>query len=187
MSWHAPRRTADLRKGRVSLPGARYFVTCAAVRPCATLVTPACAAAIRAGLDQLINAVDIVPICATIMPDHMHAVFVLTGRLPVGRVMGKFKSLSRVALAAHQAEWQRGFFEHRLRPGERTDPYARYLFLNPYRAGLLPRMAVWPHWMTGSVPIEFQNMLDEGRYPPEEWLEMEPEALGLRPEDIGEL
>jgi putative transposase len=121
------------------------------------------------------------------MPDHLHALFVLKDHLSVGQVVGKLKACSRPALLESRAKWQRDFFEHRLRPDDEANDFARYVFLNPYRAGLLARRAEWSYWLRKEdVDFDFLSMLDEGRFPPSEWLTLGTEQLGLQADRIGE-
>jgi putative transposase len=169
------RRSSELRKGRMSLPGARYFVTCSAVRPTVALATSACARPIKQTITRLAFDGDLVLSCATIMPDHMHIVFTLDKRLSLARLVAKAKGLTAHALEESGARWQANYYEHRLRPDEKILPYLRYIFMNPYRAGLIERNVVWPHWIAGDGCEEMTGMLEDGLYPPEVWMTGEEE------------
>ncbi len=183
---HPDRHTADLHRGRWSASGLRYFITCCLQRPATGLTSPLCAAAIRSAWQTLTADGDIVLECATIMPDHLHALLVLGQRLQLGRVVAKFKALTRTALLANGVAWQRDFFEHQLRPDEHASPFARYIFLNPYRAGLLERRASWTHtYLKPEHDFDFLAMLEEGLYPPAEWLALPADKLGLDLKIIG--
>ena len=57
---------------------------------------------------------------STIMPDHLHFLAILSDRLSISRVVGKFKALTQPAMRAEGLCWQANFFEHRLRPEGRT-------------------------------------------------------------------
>jgi REP element-mobilizing transposase RayT len=129
---------------------------------------------------------DIRLICAVVMPDHVHVFLVLGTRLTISQVVGKFKSLTTCSLRHSETDWQENFFEHRLRPDDREDGFVRYVFLNPYKANLIERQQVWPQWVMGEdVEPGFQSMLDEGKYPPAEWLEAPLEAFGLQDSHVG--
>ncbi|MCE9613335.1 MAG: transposase [Lentisphaerae bacterium] len=142
---------------------------------------------IRSVLERLHADGDMRLLCATTMPDHLHIVFELTERLAVGPVIGKLKAITKPALADVGASWQRGFFDHRLRPDERSDAYARYVFLNPYRQDLIKRDTTWAAWMMGTgVDFDFVHLLDAGGLPPVEWIAAGFEELGIRAEDVGE-
>ena len=169
------------------MPGARYFVTVCALRPSDALIRPETAQAIQRSLESVCAGGDGSLLCATIMPDHVHLLLKLGERLGIGQVAGKFKSLNRGDLAIAGAAWQRDFFEHRLRPNESADSYARYIFMNPYRGGLIERRAQWPWWWLGeNTEFDFIAMLDDGLYPPPEWTDGDLGALGLRAKDVGE-
>jgi adenylate kinase family enzyme len=42
-------------------------------------------------------------------------------------------------------EWQKGFFDHRLRQDESLEEKTQYIRMNPVRAGLVQRPEDWPH------------------------------------------
>ena len=129
---------------------------------------------------------DIALECATIMPDHIHALLILGRRLQFGRVIAKFKALTRFSLTTNSCVWQRDFFEHHLCPDEYFSPFGRYIFLNPYRAGLLERRAVWPYtYLRQNADFDFLNLLEDGRYPPAEWVSLPKDKLGLDIQTIG--
>ena len=180
------RRTTDLRKGRTSLAGARYFVTICAQRPERQLVLPATAEAVSGVLARIEKDGDATFLASTIMPDHLHLLAILSDRLSIGRVVGKLKALTEPALRGGDLRWQENFFEHRLRPEDRAGDYARYIFLNPYRAGLIRQDEEWLWWRRSPEHgFDFLPMLDGGRFPPAEWLQMADEALGVMPETVG--
>jgi REP element-mobilizing transposase RayT len=122
------------------------------------------------------------------MPDHLHVLATLSGRLSVGQVIGKFKVLAKPALALADIRWQENFHEHRLRPEDVPGNYARYIFLNPYREKLISRCEDWPFWSkAGDVDFDFIHQLDAGGRPPEEWLTADMESLGVSLDAIGEM
>ncbi len=170
------RRTADLRKGRISLKGSRYFVTCAAVRPTCAFVGESCANALTEVTWRIHHDGDVELICATIMPDHVHFLFRLGVRLSLDRVVAKIKGLSGSALRTVGARWQENFYEHRLRPEELLMSYVRYVFMNPYRLGLVGPRVEWPYWMSGKESEPLIKELAGGKYPPFEWI-CEPPQL----------
>jgi len=73
------------------------------------------------------------------------------------------------------------FFEHRLRADESAEACALYIFMNPYRAGLIGIDEVWPGWVcSAGKRWEFMERLRANGAPQREWLEeMEGEA-GMR-------
>jgi REP element-mobilizing transposase RayT len=180
------RQTSDLRKGRISLPGARYFITISAQRPERRLALPETAGAVSGVLARIEKDGDATFLASTIMPDHLHLLALLTGRLTLSRMVGKLKALTEPAMRVAELRWQENFFEHRLRPEDRAGDYARYIFLNPYRAGLIRQNEEWPWWRRSPEHgFDFLLMLDDARFPPSEWLRMDDEALGVMPETVG--
>jgi len=172
------RRTQDLLKGRLSIPGARYFITVCATRPCDSLATLPTVKDLADRLSTVFAPPDASLLCATLMPDHIHLLLTLGPRLSIERLVAKFKTKSRQKLPPGIV-WQRNFFEHRLRPDESAGKYARYIFLNPYRKALLKRNNCWPLGILGpGIDFDFLHQLDATGCPPQQWLG-EPHTLYL--------
>jgi len=168
------RKTAHLRTHRCSIPDARYFVTCCTNRRKLSLATTPIAGAILAALEKT-NPIDASPLCAVVMPDHFHVLFQLGHRLRIGQVIAKWKIAAKPALQSAGLAWQPDFFEHRLRPEDDTESSARYLFLNPYRAGLIRLHETWSWWRCWTPDrFRFLEMLADNRFPPPEWLREKP-------------
>ncbi len=164
------RKTARLRWGRVSTPGACYFLTLCTQHRAPVLTSPPASDSMLAAIRSL-HATDFVLHASNIMPDHVHLLFTLGTRLTLGQVMGKFKTLSRdQGLAPWR--WQEDGFEHRLRPEESAEDYGFYIFMNPYRAGLRPVDRPWPWWLCPDrAQFCFPAHLCSGDTPRPEWLE----------------
>jgi REP element-mobilizing transposase RayT len=79
-----------------------------------------------------------------VMPDHLHWLLVLSAHLSLGRLVGGVKSV--VAHKAGRTVWQKGFHDHAVRREEDLGAVARYLVLNPVRAGLVARVGLYAHW-----------------------------------------
>lgn len=78
------------------------------------------------------------------MPDHLHLVSSFPRDARMSEVIRNWK---RLTARRHAIEWQRNFFDHRLRNDESFDLKARYIRENPVRAGLVPRAEDWPHFI----------------------------------------
>jgi len=105
------------------------------------------------------------------MPDHVHVLLELGSRLPLEQLLAKLKAKSSNVLAHSGLTWQRNFFEHQLRGDESLEAFARYIFLNPYRAGLISCDQNWPGWIPGNLGrFEFEQHLRPGGLPWPEWL-----------------
>ena len=164
------RKTEHLHRNRVSLPGCRYFLTFCALRPVDVLTRPDLGRLLLAHIRELFSGQDATLLCATLMPDHAHVLFRLGDRLTLGQMAAKFKGKTFDALKEFDAVWQRDFYDHRLRSEDMSGDFARYIFLNPYRRALIDRRTVWPWWLKGAEGFDFESMLEDGRFPPAEWL-----------------
>jgi putative transposase len=164
------RHTARLRFGRISVPGATYFVTCCTKHRAPVLLESSTAAFARATMQAMHDTGDIALVAATIMPDHVHLLFTLGPRLQVGQIMGKFKSQTR-DLGKIRWRWQDDGFEHRLRTVESIEDYGFYIYMNSYRAGLCPLTCPWTWWLCPQPSIfRFLAELTTTRTVPEAWL-----------------
>ncbi len=112
-------------------------------------------------------------LAGTVMPDHLHLLFALGSRLTLDRVIAKLKGkIARELRPAHGVGlWQENAFEHRMRAGETAEPYAFYLFMNPYRARLCAMDTNWPWWIcTDPVRFTFLSHRRANGSPQIEWL-----------------
>lgn len=105
-----------------------------------------------------------------VMPDHVHALIVLGARLSLAKSVQRLKAKTAAALRGADLGWERGFFDRQLRLNDDRLAIFLYLYLNPYRAGLLPATAAWPHyWCSDEDWLWFRDLLQADRpYP--EWL-----------------
>jgi len=137
------RHTASLRRGRISIPSTRYFLTLCTRNRESVLTDPLNAERIIATWLELEASGDLKLLAVTLMPDHLHALFVLDDRLPLSRVMSKYKTLSKDQ-SRTSWRWQQNGFEHRLRENEDPSDYAFHIFMTPYRAKLIKPSERWP-------------------------------------------
>ena len=80
---------------------------------------------------------------AVIMPDHAHLLVSFgTIETRIQIVVSKWKEWTAKSLGI---QWQRDFFEHRLRKEESFREKADYVLANPVRAGLVERVEDWPY------------------------------------------
>jgi REP element-mobilizing transposase RayT len=118
--------------------------------------------------------------CGTVMPDHVHCIFKLGARLELARLSAKFKSLTRKAVKEVGLQWQENYFDHRIRPDVSIEQFARYVFLNPYRKGLISFDEEWSGWVLNRNHCpEFIEHLRHGKYPQAEWLANEVPLVDL--------
>lgn len=160
----------SLRRNRVTIPGASYFLTLCTQRRATGLNHPATATAIQEQILALERAATFVLQAAVIMPDHLHMLGIVTGPLTVGQVVGRLKAKTRPALQPAGLRWQGNFFEHRISPVDSLEDVLRYLFLNPYRARLLLPIETYPwFWLGPAQAAWFRPTLNDDR-PFPSWL-----------------
>ncbi len=108
--------------------------------------------------------------CGVIMPDHLHLFVSLGDRLPLSRCLQRLKAKTCASLQAADLAWERGYFDHRMRPDDDAAPVFRYIDLNPYRAGLLPLDRRWSQYWCRAEDWEwFRTQLDRD-LPVPDWL-----------------
>jgi putative transposase len=77
-----------------------------------------------------------------LMPDHLHALVSIDSEASLSSTVGNFK---RATTKFASVEWQRNFFDHRLRHDESFEEKAAYIRNNPVRAGLVMNEEKWPY------------------------------------------
>jgi REP element-mobilizing transposase RayT len=76
-----------------------------------------------------------------LMPDHLHAIIAFPREPGMKKIMENWKHY----LAAHQKiDWQRDFFDHRLRNHYEEQVKVSYILMNPVRRGFCERAEDWP-------------------------------------------
>ncbi|MGC9450218.1 MAG: REP-associated tyrosine transposase [Oceanipulchritudo sp.] len=180
MKGYIPSRSRDLRKGRISIPGARYFVTCCTHHREPGLTENEIGSRIVRTLRRQQRDQNMDLKCATIMPDHVHFIFVLGHNLTLSKTLAKFKSLTEPLSMDGSLQWQSNFHDHRLRDRVPMEQFAYYIFMNPYRKGLLSVTEAWRWWILNRhYSPEFTQLLADGKYPQKEWLLDSQSAAGL--------
>lgn len=166
----AERGDEALRRFRVSSPGTGYFLTLNLVGKSGPFLSPAAKLAISTEIEAIEASGHWHVRGAVIMPDHLHLLVNLGSSLPLSRVVARLKSKTRASLTSSHTCWQDNYYEHRLRPHDDIGRVLGYIFLNPYRAELIPTAEQYPWFWLGSGEKEwFEPALDDGR-PFAEWL-----------------
>jgi REP element-mobilizing transposase RayT len=80
---------------------------------------------------------------ALLMPDHLHALIAFPYEQPMKKIVADWKRFLSTKL---KVEWQRDFFDHRLRHEESLREKADYIRANPIRAGLVSCVEEWPYF-----------------------------------------
>ena len=89
--------------------------------------------------------------CFVVMPDHFHWLMALEdARMSLSEAVRQVKARTTLELRTRNpaigAVWQDGFHDRRLRPRENLKAAARYILMNPARAGLVRSLRQYPHW-----------------------------------------
>jgi len=85
-----------------------------------------------------------------LMPDHAHWLLRLGETDGLDQIVGRLKSLSvravNQALSRSGPIWADAYYDHALRREEDVRVAARYIAMNPLRAGLVQRIGDYPYW-----------------------------------------
>ncbi|MCF3651289.1 REP-associated tyrosine transposase [Synoicihabitans lomoniglobus] len=162
-----------LRRGRIDLPGATYFLTMTVRRPLrfrsGLMETDVCRS-LQKGAHDLVKEDAWWLHAIVIMPDHVHMLVRLTSGTLAAAVRA-WKGRQSTPLRKRNLSWQPGFYDHRLRPQDQVLGVVRYMWLNPYRADLVADDQVWPGWWCSEqVSIWLgQNAADDRDVLPPAW------------------
>ena len=88
-------------------------------------------------------------LCWTLMPDHLHLLLSLGHAEPLPKLMQRVKAITSAAadvdtIPRIRRTWMPGFHDHALRREEDIAAVARYVVMNPVRAGLVERTRDYP-------------------------------------------
>jgi putative transposase len=170
MALNSNKGHAALRRGRFSQASTEYFLTLCTESRQAGLTTKCVANAILNEARAMSADGTWIMLCAVIMPDHLHLLINLGERLSLGKTVQRLKAKTSGTLRTRGIVWERGFFDRQMRPNDDRLAVFRYIYLNPYRAGLLASSDKWPHYYCCDEEWAwFRNMLDADR-PIPEWL-----------------
>ena len=159
-----------LRRGRFSEPGATYFLTICTAGSRPGLTDETTAKAIDAEIDRLALDASWELRAVTLMPDHLHLLVRLGGRLTVSQCVGRLKAKTKAALAGGGIAWQDTFHDHKLVPDDAVQSVVHYIFMNPYRARLIPVDATWPWFRLGADEAQWFAPLYAENVALPEWL-----------------
>jgi len=142
----------DLRKGRFSESGREYLITSVTHGRSAIFNDFNSARLLINTLRESESHYKCQWLCWVVMPDHFHGLLQLhdSDADDLSSIMKFIKGQSardiNKQLNRSGALWQTGFHDHALRKEDDRVATARYIVANPLRAGLVERLADWPHW-----------------------------------------
>lgn len=160
-----------LSRGRHSAAGEEYFLTFNLQRPQCGLCEPALLSELIAGLQTTASDGGWLVRTGVFMPDHVHLLVRLGGRVTLSEVVRRYKGRLAPVLRQRLLSWQRSFFDHRLRQMDDVLPIFPYIFLNPYRAGLAGDGAPWPGYFCAPDDWAWFEPLTTQGTPFPEWLD----------------
>ena len=79
---------------------------------------------------------------AILMPDHLHAILAFPHDPGLTITIARWK---HYIAAKQKIQWQRDFFDHRLRNEAELEEKSDYIKMNPVRRGLCQKPEDWPH------------------------------------------
>ena len=159
-----------LRRGRHSIAGAEYFLTCCTAERQPGLESHDIASRIMAIAHGLSHDGIWVLRTAVIMRDHVHLLVALNDREPLSGALRLFKGRTSPILRNAKLSWQRGYFDHRMREAEDLLPVFLYVFLNPHRAGLVRANEHWPGYFCAAEDWAWFSPLTDHECPFPEWI-----------------
>jgi putative transposase len=142
----------DLRKGRFSETGREYLITSVTHQRTALFEDFTSARLLINTLRESEQRHQCQWLCWVIMPDHFHGLLQLQNadEYDLAQIMKFVKGHSAKGINQQLNRtgsiWQTGFHDHALRKEEDRLAIARYIVANPLRAGLVKKLADWPHW-----------------------------------------
>ena len=131
----------------VDLQRAVFFITCCAKdRSLRPFADPETALGLRDSILYRVAARIWWVHAACVMPDHVHLVLGFSPEADVAKSIRDWKRWTSRVLGC---DWQRDYFEHRLRHEESFEDKTRYVLENPERAGLVEDWRDWPFTILG--------------------------------------
>lgn len=152
MSSHPPTHGhRALRRTRFSAPGQVYLLTTVTHLRRPLFADWEVASRVCASLheDRLWRGSRL--LCWVLMPDHAHLLASLGPGESVSKLMQRVKAVSSKAARSAQASpprrtWMPAYHDRALRRDEDMLAVARYVVMNPVRAGLVRRVGDYPYW-----------------------------------------
>lgn len=139
-----------LRKGRCSVPRQIYFITFVTKNrnPIFRSFALSCVAS-KLLSDKKLWA-DATLLSWVLMPDHFHGLVEIGEKKSLADIVKNVKGISAREINRHLAKtgsvWAHDYHDHAIRADEDLTAVARYIVLNPVRAGLVKRCGDYAFW-----------------------------------------
>jgi len=137
-----------LRTGRYSERGRIYLVTvcCFQRRP---VIRAFSAGRLVVSAMRFVEE-EVTTLAFVVMPDHVHWLIQVNEGGELSSSVQKMKSWASRQIHLHtdykESVWGRSFHDRAVRRCDDLKPIARYIILNPIRAGLVQRIGYYPLW-----------------------------------------
>ncbi|HIJ94721.1 MAG TPA: transposase [Desulfuromonadales bacterium] len=141
----------NLRRGRVSITGQVYAITSVTHNRTSFFKDIFLARIVINAMRFHHDHGNVESFAFVVMPDHFHWMFCLSDKIDLAGLMQSVKGFSAREIKRKiggdvEAVWQEGYFDHALRTDENVKIFARYLIMNPVRAGLVKNIWMYPLW-----------------------------------------
>lgn len=141
---------AALLKGRASIAGQVYLVTAVTHQRQRLFLDLQFGRLIINSMRELETEQSARTLAFVVMPDHVHWLLQLGQQQTLSKLIQLFKGRSAHRINQTRQEngrlWQHGFHEHAVRSEESLVEIARYVVMNPVRAGLVASVGDYPLW-----------------------------------------
>lgn len=138
-----------LRKARISESGRIYLLTAVTEQRQPVFTDWRLGRLLVDQLRQADEAATVTSMAWVVMPDHLHWLVELH-RGTLAELMCRIKSRSSRSINLLRGDqgrlWQRGYYDRALRRDDDIKGAARYIVMNPLRAGLVERVGDYPLW-----------------------------------------
>lgn len=138
-----------LRKGRYSEAGRAYLLTTVTEQRRPVFADWRVGRLLVAELRAEHEIARVASLAWVVMPDHVHWLVTLReGTLDalVRRVKSRSAVAANAAMGVGGQLWQKGYHDHAVRAEDDLRDMARYVVVNPLRAGLVTSLADYPLW-----------------------------------------
>ena len=137
-----------LRKGRYSERGRIYLITIVCFDRARIFERIQCARIVVSTMRRMEGRAQ--TLCFVVMPDHLHWLMQLEKDSTLSSIVQKLKSCVTKQIRKQElyrgSVWRRGFHDRAIRKESNLRDVARYIVLNPIRAGLVTKIGDYSHW-----------------------------------------
>lgn len=140
-----------LRRHRISSPNQIYLITFTTNKRQAVFLENDLAARIFcAALNDPRLWSEAKLMCWVLMPDHVHLLIQVGDNESISQLINRLKTNTarkvNFILGRTARFWEKGFHDKAIRSEENIIDVARYIVMNPIRAGLVKSAGMYPYW-----------------------------------------